>query len=405
MRTLCYGFAASVLLAPHAYADTPSFTRQAYVGGQLEGLSASPARNGNFGLGWNLQGGYRLSPQFSAELALGGHGLKRRTDTHVDYLYHLGINALWNANNNPDGHGVFLLAGLGMAYEDLRGFENLYPQANVGFGVLLPSPWPQLKLRSDVTHAITFGKTESGTNHAFGDNRLGLGVQWNWQTPAPSAPAPLGDEDGDGVANPSDQCPGTPPGQAVNAQGCPEATLDADHDGVADGLDQCPDTPQGTAVDTLGCPVVVTGAVSDSDGDGIADPADHCPDTPKPFAVNSQGCVLPQKQVMPTLQFESNSAELTAPAKQQLAALAADLAQQTLRVSITGHTDALGPAGFNLGLSQRRAAAVAQFLTAAGLAPARLSSQGAGEFEPLSSNDTEQGRSRNRRVELELTLP
>jgi outer membrane protein OmpA-like peptidoglycan-associated protein len=71
------------------------------------------------------------------------------------------------------------------------------------------------------------------------------------------------------------------------------------------------------------------------------------------------------------------------------------------RVSVEGHTDNIGGDAFNLDLSQRRAAAVKQALvTRYHIAPDRLSPAGFGATRPVESNDTMEGRARNRRVEL-----
>ena len=70
-------------------------------------------------------------------------------------------------------------------------------------------------------------------------------------------------------------------------------------------------------------------------------------------------------------------------------------------VTIEGHTDSTGSAGYNLDLSSRRAAALKQSLvTEQGIAAARLSTRGFGPNRPLESNATVEGRARNRRVEL-----
>lgn len=64
---------------------------------------------------------------------------------------------------------------------------------------------------------------------------------------------PVSDDDGDGVANGSDNCPNTPEGESVDSNGCSESQRDDDNDGVANGADLCPDTPAGEAVDSEGC--------------------------------------------------------------------------------------------------------------------------------------------------------
>ena len=69
---------------------------------------------------------------------------------------------------------------------------------------------------------------------------------------------------------------------------------------------------------------------------------------------------------------------------------------------MVGHTDDQGSEEYNRGLSERRAQAVVAALIAGfGIAPDRLSPAGAGMSRPVASNDTEDGRALNRRVELE----
>jgi outer membrane protein OmpA-like peptidoglycan-associated protein len=69
-------------------------------------------------------------------------------------------------------------------------------------------------------------------------------------------------------------------------------------------------------------------------------------------------------------------------------------------VQVLGHTDDQGSADYNLGLSQRRADAVAQALTERGIPTDRLTAEGRGLTEPVASNDDEEGRAQNRRVEV-----
>ena len=71
-----------------------------------------------------------------------------------------------------------------------------------------------------------------------------------------------------------------------------------------------------------------------------------------------------------------------------------------LRVWVVGHTDNAGTAEFNVTLSNARAAAVVKALTAAGIDAKRLTAHGDGPFAPVASNTTEEGRAKNRRVEL-----
>lgn len=71
-------------------------------------------------------------------------------------------------------------------------------------------------------------------------------------------------------------------------------------------------------------------------------------------------------------------------------------------VDVYGHTDSVGSDAYNLTLSKNRAESVAGYLATHGVARARIGTQGFGESQPVSSNDTEAGRQQNRRVEIKL---
>ncbi|MDX8347142.1 OmpA family protein [Cognatiyoonia sp. IB215446] len=72
-------------------------------------------------------------------------------------------------------------------------------------------------------------------------------------------------------------------------------------------------------------------------------------------------------------------------------------------VNVIGHTDSDGPAAFNQNLSQERAQAVASVLLSGGVSPSRVRSLGAGENQPVASNQTAAGKQANRRVEIVIT--
>jgi outer membrane protein OmpA-like peptidoglycan-associated protein len=75
-------------------------------------------------------------------------------------------------------------------------------------------------------------------------------------------------------------------------------------------------------------------------------------------------------------------------------------ADPALKVWVVGHTDNTGAEDMNVTLSQARAAAVVKALVGMGIAPARLGSHGAGPYAPVAENKTDEGRAKNRRVEL-----
>jgi OmpA-OmpF porin, OOP family len=239
-------------------------------------------------------------------------------------------------------------------------------------------------------------------------------------TPAPVVK--VMDSDGDGVPDNLDRCADTPKGQMTDATGCPS---DSDGDGVADAVDRCPGTVAGAAVDATGCladldgdgvlnqfdrcPGTVAGAVVDAtgcladlDGDGVLNEFDRCPGTVAGATVDSQGC--PQRFVVQNLRFANNSAELDADARQSLDEVAASLlagaAFKSVRVS--GFSDNRGNEQYNIDLSARRAKSVADYLISRGLPANQVSSKGFGPQQPIADNSTIEGRSTNRRVEINI---
>lgn len=99
--------------------------------------------------------------------------------------------------------------------------------------------------------------------------------------------------------------------------------------------------------------------------------------------------------------FDTGKAELKPESATAIAEMAKLLkGDPSLKVYVVGHTDTVGGLESNLKLSQARAEAVVQALAAAGIAPARLKSFGNGPFAPVASNASDEGKARNRRVEL-----
>lgn len=75
---------------------------------------------------------------------------------------------------------------------------------------------------------------------------------------------------------------------------------------------------------------------------------------------------------------------------------------ETAKVTIVGHTDAIGTEAYNEQLSQKRAESVMQYFIEQGISPSRMAAEGRGDTQPVATNETEQGRAENRRTELYL---
>ncbi|MFW2367969.1 MAG: OmpA family protein [Desulforhopalus sp.] len=144
-------------------------------------------------------------------------------------------------------------------------------------------------------------------------------------------------------------------------------------------------------------PPAATGP-GDDDGDGVTNDKDACPETPKGAAVDDRGCWALANELL----FDFDSAVI----KKNVASVlneAGKIAKENpdLKVTVEGHTDSTGPEAYNQTLSEKRAQAVADYLVNnAGVNVGNLKVVGYGELKPAYSNDTKEGRAKNRRVEF-----
>jgi outer membrane protein OmpA-like peptidoglycan-associated protein len=102
--------------------------------------------------------------------------------------------------------------------------------------------------------------------------------------------------------------------------------------------------------------------------------------------------------------FATNQYTLNAVASSNLDKLATVLkSYPDTDIEIQGHTDSQGSDDYNMTLSEKRAASVATYLKAKGVASSRIKTKGFGETAPVATNDTEAGRAQNRRVNFLIT--
>jgi len=224
------------------------------------------------------------------------------------------------------------------------------------------------------------------------------------------------DSDGDGVDDPQDSCP-TQAGLAKYT-GCP--VPDSDNDGVNDEQDRCPaqagvaryngcappDTDgDGVRDDTDRCPTEAgldrySGCPPpDTDRDGLDDLADRCPTVAGVREMN--GCPRVDAFEAQRVTFASGSARLTPTGMRELDKVVAYMnAQGGVRVNLDGHTDNTGPDRVNNPLSESRAVSAKSYLVSRGIAESRITTTGHGSSQPVAPNDSDEGRARNRRVEV-----
>lgn len=101
--------------------------------------------------------------------------------------------------------------------------------------------------------------------------------------------------------------------------------------------------------------------------------------------------------------FAYNSSQVQPQFRQTLDQVADILSQyKQTYIDVYGHTDSTGSAEYNQRLSEQRAVSVADYLASRGVQPARIGTRGFGKSQPIASNDTEEGRAANRRVEIKI---
>jgi len=204
------------------------------------------------------------------------------------------------------------------------------------------------------------------------------------------------DSDNDGVPDGLDDCPGTSAaaGGKVDIHGCP---VDSDFDGFADYLDACPFNVVGADVDSVGCPL-------DSDGDGVPDGLDDCPYSLVGVPVDKYGCIdlamFSQPMVL-NIPYAPGAFEVDPYTMEKLKRLVGLLTYvKDIRLDVNGYTDNIGTPAGNKAISERRANRVRDYMIAMGVEPERIKAFGRGESNFISSNDTADGRAKNRRIEI-----
>ncbi len=142
----------------------------------------------------------------------------------------------------------------------------------------------------------------------------------------------------------------------------------------------------------------------DTDNDGINDEIDKCQDTPPGFAVDNSGCRIPEEIVQNALPFQINKGSLSKESQDALNNLGNYLVTHPeMSVSVAGHTCDLGSDKHNMGLSAKRAETVYDYLVSNfDIKKNQISMEWYGETRPIASNATNEGRLKNRRVEINV---
>jgi len=194
-----------------------------------------------------------------------------------------------------------------------------------------------------------------------------------------------------------------PPKKVYDLKGYEELDPNRDFDSVQDVTDQCDNTVLGTRTEFSGCAQEKVFTV------GYQEPKDLSPyilpeeGTPEELNLKIDKTKDEQSIHMDIIYFESDSAALTAETREMLVPIADQLkAAEDFYIEVIGHTDSTASAEHNRKLSLARALSVYDELINLGVPKARLVALGKGEHEPIASNNTEEGKRKNRRIEFRL---
>jgi OOP family OmpA-OmpF porin len=364
--------------------------------------------------GAQVNGGYQFTDVFSVEGIVGYSDIYGFPgQEHLE----IGVNVL--SYLNPEGRiSPYILVGAGyLGTETTTGSEENRPSASLGVGFDWGLGDSAFSIRGEYRARFAIEESNNLT-----DRIATLGLKYSFGRRSPER---LADGDNDGVPDYADQCPDSEPGVVVDSVGC-EIFIDTDGDGVMDRKDLCPETPPGVPVDEFGCisdtdrdgvtddidrcPNTVSGAVVDANGcerdddnDGVVNHRDNCPDTRAGVRVDVNGCEILDIIELRGVNFATNSDRLLSGAESVLDDAIAWLKQHpSLVVEVAGHTDSDGNEILNLGLSERRANTVRDYMISGGINPGNITAKGFGESQPKSDNDTAEGKAENRRVELRI---
>jgi len=159
---------------------------------------------------------------------------------------------------------------------------------------------------------------------------------------------------------------------------------DDDGDGVANKFDKCPGTPSGTIVDGAGCTLKAAPAIIRE----------------KIIVTEADKKVV--NEAIKDLEFDLGKATIRAKSFPTLNRVAALLVEKNFSLKLAGHTDNTGSMALNLRLSKDRAESIKAYLVSQGANASRIEATGYGPNQPIASNKTAAGRQKNRRVEFSL---
>ncbi|TAL15932.1 OmpA family protein [bacterium] len=380
-----------------------------------------PSLSDTTGAALGVRGGYHFNNSWGAELEL-LHAFSDRKDDEIS-LTAASMGALYHPPFlSSEKLSPYLGFGVGSAFYD---YDNLNKSgierewtfhygAGAGYGVS-----DRLSVRGDLRQIVTHGPARYnllatvGVSWFFDGPKGSPPVAEKPVEPAPAPPAEVkaeppalpaavalapkvedGDDDGDGVPNSLDKCPGTPRGMKVDSDGClfreePPKTEVAIRPVEAAKAPEAPKAPVAAeAPKAPKAPEVAKAIVPE------VKPAASAPASEKKV-----------ERLELSMQFDLNSHAVKKKYLEEVEKLAQFMAANPkARITIEGYADSTGEAGYNQTLSEKRAKSLARILIKTWkISPDRIKAAGYGETRPIAPNDTRAGRAKNRRVTAVVT--
>ncbi len=336
----------------------------------------------------------------------------------ADFLFQTSINAFYKSLYGYQNIIPYMYGGLGYEYvgNSHPNFDSsFYVQEGFGLEIPISQPSDDLHLVTEIRFMQLIGADDGQDNEIaiFLGLRLPISNSFSfgnsYSATEKSAP----------TANYPEFMEPTAPDSVANKYMKQESDYNP-NDIVEDKT-----TSKNTEVVTTDTSVNYDG-FADTDGDGVPDNIDICPNTPKTYVVNKKGCplreergfvekkevasstldtssfrLLPVQRKILDIHFRLNSATVEPESKILIRDFVNTVNNTKYnKIRVEGYTDNTGSYAKNYELSQRRADAVKKLMIEYGIDSSRISAIGKGPLSPIATNETEEGRALNRRIEI-----
>jgi len=315
----------------------------------------------------------------------------------VDSLFQTSINGFYKSEYGYQSIIPYFYGGFGYEYvsgskEDFD--SSFYIQEGIGVEIPISEPADELHIVTELRLMQMIGSGDGQDSEAsiFIGLRLPIGKSFStYNSGTITAPrktsrnyAELQDEE---LPSPEPEIEeSTVVGDSVKVNR--DFYPDEDGDGIRDSLDVCPGTPSDTAVNSSGCPIRDNNLYIEK---------------PKKvsYKVSRNFKMLPNKSKILDIHFQLNSDAVTSASRTTIREFVEYFNNKNFsKVIIKGYTDSTGDFDKNIALSQRRADAVKKIMIQYGIDSDKIIAIGKGSLSPIASDDTEEGRARNRRIEI-----